>query len=68
MDAFRNWPELPSPGVLRSLGSLGGPAEYPGDWQRGKQMQMELGDRKIPFKTECELGAGFWDRITKGEK
>ncbi len=64
MRALGAWPKLPPPDVLKWLSSAG---EWPGDWERGKDMQRELGREVIPAKTECEQGAGFWDRITGGK-
>lgn len=60
-EAFRNWPALPSPLALHILGRNGG--DYASDWPRGKQMQA---DADVPFETEAEIGAGYWDRITNG--
>lgn len=59
--AFRNWPKLPSPLALQFI-----PGNFPEDWERGKQMQAELKGDAIPWKTECEIGAGAWDRMTNG--
>ena len=61
--ALKEWPKLPPPNVLKWLSSAG---TWPDDWERGKIMQRELGLDAIPPKTECEQGAGFWDRITGG--
>jgi hypothetical protein len=59
--ALRDWPKLPPAYVLKWLDG-----NFAVDWQRGKEMQRELGLAVIPPKTECEEGAGMWDRITKG--
>ncbi len=64
LDALKAWPKLPSPLVLRFLSESG---DYSLDWGKGKQMQGELPMGAIPYVCECEIGAGFWDRITKGE-
>ena len=60
LHALRDMPQFPPPFVLVHLGSA---AKYPEDWQRGKELQREHGLDVIPPKTECELGAGLWDRI-----
>lgn len=64
VNALRNWPRLPRPRTLRTLS---GAARFPEDWETGKKMQRELEPERIPGKTECEKGAGFWDRITGGK-
>lgn len=61
--AFKNWPAMPGPVALKILGSAG---TFPDDGNRGKVLQRELGLDVIPPKVECEMGAGFWDRITAG--
>lgn len=61
--ALRDMPALPNPRVLRLLRIA---ASFHDDWPRGKEMQRELGRDAIPAVTECEMGAGFWDRITRG--
>ena len=60
-DALRDWPKLPPAYVLKWLDG-----KFSEDWERGKAMQRELGLSVIPPKTECEIGAGMWDRITNG--
>lgn len=60
-DALRDWPKLPPGYVLKWLHF-----QFPEDWERGVGMQRELGLSVIPPKTECEGGAGMWDRITGG--
>jgi hypothetical protein len=62
LHALRDSPQFPSPFVLMHLGTAG---TYPGDWQRGKELQREHGLDVIPPKTECEIGAGLWDRIRR---
>lgn len=62
VDALRDWPKLPPAWVLKWL-----KYDFPKDWERGKEMQRELGHDVIPPKTECEGGAGAWDRITEGK-
>ena len=64
LDALSEWPKLPSPSVLRFLSQSG---DYAQDWSNGKHMQSELEMGRIPYVCECEIGAGFWHRITKGE-
>ena len=59
--ALLNWPAMPPAAVLRDL-----PGTWSRDWHRGKRAQAELGLDLVPPNTECELGAGFWDRITDG--
>jgi hypothetical protein len=58
--ALRDLPELPSPMVLLSLGTIG---TFPGDYNEGKRIQRERGLGAVPPKTECEIGAGFWHRV-----
>lgn len=60
LHALRDLPQFPPPGVLIHLASA---ARYPDDWSRGKELQKEYGLEAIPPKTECELGAGLWNRI-----
>ncbi|WP_298983421.1 hypothetical protein [uncultured Roseibium sp.] len=62
-DLLKNWPKLPSPYFLKILGESG---TYPEDSTRGIELQRELDTSIIPYKHECEMGAGFWDRITNG--
>ena len=59
--AFQEWPAMPPPYVLKHL-----PGTFPEDGNRGKAIQREFGSDLVPYKTECEIGAGFWDRITNG--
>lgn len=61
--ALRDAPEMPSPFVLKHLGTV---AKWPDDNKRGKMIQRRVGSEVIPFKSECESGAGLWDRIRKG--
>lgn len=63
LDALAEWPKLPNPIVLKQLASAG---KWAIDNPRGKALQAELGLDVIPPVSECELGAGFWDRITAG--
>lgn len=63
--ALRDQPKLPEPRVLSHLNRA---AKFPEDWERGKQMQRKLGLDAIPPNTECEMGAGWWNRVMqKGE-
>lgn len=61
--ALRDAPEMPDSLVLLHLGTV---AKWPEDAKVGKQRQRELGSDVIPFKTECESGAGLWERIRSG--
>ena len=56
-------PKMPDPVALREIGRH---AKFPEDHARGKEIQREIGEDRIPYKTECEGGAGLWDRITSG--
>lgn len=58
--ALRDLPPIPSRAVLMALSSG---AKWPEDSNQGKLMQREAGSEKIPYKSEMELGAGFWHRI-----
>ena len=62
INAIRDWPKMPEPHVLVNL-----KGRFPEDWEGGKQIQNRIGIAMIPPKTECEIGAGFWDRITDGK-
>ena len=62
--ALHAWPKMPSPYMLHQIGGSCG--EWPADWERGNAIQRELPMGRIPFTTESEKGAGFWDRITHG--
>ena len=59
--AFRNWPKLPDPLALRHISG-----SFPDDWRFGKVMQSAVGGIRVPWKTECEIGAGAWHRYTNG--
>lgn len=59
--ALKDWPAMPEPYLLMQFRG-----EFPEDWDRGKRIQSEFGIGVVPPKTECEIGAGFWDRITDG--
>ena len=61
--ALRDAPELPEPYVLIALSHA---AKYPTDNNVGRKLQRELGSERIPFKHECEGGAGLWQRIRRG--
>lgn len=63
LHALRDAPTFPSAFVLMHLGSAG---KFPDDSNRGKELQREHGSKIIPFKSECEIGAGLWDRIYNG--
>ena len=57
--------EMPPAAILKYL-----PGKFPEDYNRGKEMQAEISDhnerwKKIPYKTECEIGAGYWQRTIK---
>jgi hypothetical protein len=61
--ALRDLPEFPSGFVLKHLGTA---AKWPEDNELGKKLQREVGPQVIPFKNECEGGAGVWHRIRQG--
>lgn len=63
VDAIRNVPEMPPPWVLLFL-SRG--SKWPDDSNLGKLLQRKLKGEVIPFKSECETGAGVWYRIRQG--
>jgi len=63
LHALRDLPELPNSFILMHLGSS---ARFPSDWEKGKELQNKYGLEKIPPKTECEMGAGYWFRIREG--
>lgn len=63
LHALRDAPEMPPPFVLLHLGTM---AKWPEDSDRGKELQRKYGSDVIPFKSECECGAGLWDRIRSG--
>ena len=65
LHALRDMPLFPPAFVLLHLGSA---AKYPEDWKRGKELQVKHGLGVIPPKTECELGAGLWDRIRSAQQ
>ena len=58
--ALRRPEDLPPPHILELL-----PGNFGKDWERGKAMQWKHGLDKIPAKCECEIGAGYWDRVIK---
>lgn len=62
VSALRDWPRMPEPLVLRNI-----KGKFPEDWEVGKAIQRELGLEVVPPVTECEIGAGAWDMMTKGE-
>lgn len=62
-EILRAGPKMPDPIGLIEISHS---ASWPQDWERGKVLQRELGSEVIPYKTECESGAGLWDRITGG--
>lgn len=61
--ALRDAPEMPPPFVLLHLSTA---SKWPEDSNRGKELQRKLGLGVIPPKSECECGAGVWDRIRAG--
>lgn len=63
MKALRDLPEVPS---YRVLLLLSGAAKFPDDANIGKQLQATHGREVIPYKLECEMGAGLWSRIRNG--
>lgn len=64
IQALHDWPKMPEPMLLKLLGEIGSKHHEDGD--RGKRLQTELGLDAIPPVSECEWGAGLWDRITNG--
>ncbi len=52
--------ELPPPIVLKRMGSF---ARWPEDHEAGKRLQAQIGRDAIPYKSECEGGAGLWLRL-----
>lgn len=79
MDALREQPEVPPPWLLNRLGGSQA-AKWPEDHEKGKELQRVYDDLPpgdpsgqvrarrydIPFRTECEGGAGLWWRIRRG--
>lgn len=82
MHAIRDEVEMPSPWLLKELGSWSA-TKYPEDNSKGCELQMIFDDLpaddprrengqirepryNIPFKSECEGGAGLWWRIRQG--
>ena len=59
---FRKYPAMPPPSILKHIVGT-----FPDDWERGKVIQRAMPLGFVPFKTECEIGAGMWDRITNGK-
>ena len=66
VEALKHAPRLPSPYVLGHLGRCPGVIQWPADADKGKEMQRILGSDAIPYVSECESGAGCWDRLTGG--
>lgn len=60
LDALRDLPELPPKRVLHTLSHA---ARWPEDHTAGKLMQREKGLDAIPPVSECEGGAGVWQRL-----
>lgn len=63
LHALRDLPEIPNAFILMHLGSS---AKWPEDKNKGTELQRKFGSDKIPYKTECEMGAGLWFRIREG--
>lgn len=61
--AIRGAEEMPAPWILKWLGRA---AKWPEDNSLGKMLQRKLSSDAIPFKSECEGGAGVWYRIRQG--
>ena len=59
-EAFKELPEVPPVEAQHLLHEF---STWPRDWERGKKMQSQHGGEAIPFKTECECGAGLWALI-----
>lgn len=60
LDALRDLPEIPSSRVLHILSHA---AKWPEDHNAGKIIQREVGLNAIPPVSECEGGAGVWQRL-----
>ena len=65
LHALRDLPEMPNAFVLMHLSKA---AEYPKDYNKGKELQQKYKSDIIPYKHECEGGAGFWFRLRQGLK
>lgn len=63
VDALRDLPEMAPPWILLFFDRA---AKYPDDNSLGKKLQQKLPRGAIPYKTECEGGAGVWYRIRQG--
>lgn len=61
--ALRDLPEVAPPWILLFFSRA---AAWPEDNSLGKLLQRKLGSETIPFKSECEGGAGIWYRIRQG--
>lgn len=62
-EALKDLPEVPPPHVLLFIDRA---SNWAIDSPQGKRMQREYGSAAIPYKSECESGAGFWYRIRQG--
>lgn len=59
--ALRDMPETIPPSLQIRLAMCG---KWPEDKDTGKRLQLDKASGwEIPFKSECELGAGFWHRL-----
>lgn len=61
--ALRDLPEMPPPWILLFFDRA---SKFPEDSNLGKKLQQMLPRGTIPYKTECECGAGVWYRIRQG--
>lgn len=60
-EALIDLPEVPSARVLAFLGYA--TTRYSEYGAKGRELQRDLGPEAVPFRAECENGAGLWSRI-----
>lgn len=61
--ALHELPEMAPPWVLLFFNKA---SNWPEDSNLGKLLQRKMGSAAIPYKSECETGAGVWYRIRQG--
>lgn len=61
--ALRDLPEMSPPWILLFFSRA---AKWPEDNNVGRLLQRKLGSSAVPYKSECEGGAGIWYRIRQG--